>query len=317
MLSIVPEVARELGASLLGTFHIRQGDQRLLGETGLAPAGWVRLFGSEVDGESDQTVGGTTFQLAPRFDGDIQGFQAGVDLAAGRRDDGSANRVGLMFGRARARGQVFGHALAESGLHVGRLEMRVDSLGLYATHIGGDSAWYVDLVLMRNELTADGRSSLGLRSGTEGSSNLASIEAGRRFRLSDRWKVEPQAQFVAERARFDDTADRYSSVEYERSATFRGRLGARLVGEYVMAGGEFQPFAEAHVWRSFGADSHIRFNGDALILDPGRTELALSAGLVARTYSKMDFYGRVNWSRGLDNLRYESFGADAGVRIRW
>ena len=314
ILSLVPEVVQELGEELLGTFHIREGDQRLLDETGRAPAAWVRVLGSNLEFEREHSVGDTT--LSPRFDGETLGFQLGLDLFARRADDGSTDRLGLIYGHAEAKGDVYGAVLGRFGIRAGELEVTADSIGAYATHIDR-RGWYVDAVLMHNWFSAEGESFLNVQGEGEGRSLLGSIEGGYPLALTSRWKIEPQMQLVAEWIEPGDTADRYAAIRYDDMTVFRARLGARLIGSYTFRGGDYQPFVEAHLWQTVGATSFVRFNNDALAIDHDRSRVALSLGLIANMHRNVDFYGRVNWSRNIDDVEYESFGGDLGVRIRW
>nr|GFC16967.1 hypothetical protein [Tanacetum cinerariifolium] len=45
--SVFIPAAQIMAREAVGTFHDRQGDQSLLSETGTAPAGWARLYGSD------------------------------------------------------------------------------------------------------------------------------------------------------------------------------------------------------------------------------------------------------------------------------
>jgi outer membrane autotransporter protein len=314
ILSLIPEVVQELGEELLGTFHVRQGDQRLLDETGRTPAAWVRVLGSKLEFERDHSVGDMT--LSPRFDGETLGFQLGLDLFARRDDNGGTDRLGLVYGHAQAKGDVYGAVLGRFDVRAGELDVTANSLGAYATQIDR-RGWYVDAVLMHNWFSAEGESFLNVQGKGEGRSLIGSVEGGYPLALTRRWQLEPQAQLVVERIKAEDAADRYAAIRYDGLTVFRARLGARLIGSYTIRGGDYQPFVEAHLWQTFGPTNSIRFNNDALVTDHDRSRAVFSLGLIANTHRKVDFYGRLNWSHNIDDVEYESFGGDLGVRIRW
>ena len=85
--SVLPPAAAQLTLTALGTFHDRQGDQRLLNETGAFGAGWGRVYGKNLD----QTWAGT---VTPRLDGSLNGFQVGNDLFASQTSEGKPNAAG-------------------------------------------------------------------------------------------------------------------------------------------------------------------------------------------------------------------------------
>jgi hypothetical protein len=88
----LPPAAAQLTLNALGTFHDRQGDQRLLSETGAFGAGWGRVYGKNFD----QTWAGT---VTPRLDGSLNGFQVGNDLFASQTA-GWTNPAQRLFRRA-------------------------------------------------------------------------------------------------------------------------------------------------------------------------------------------------------------------------
>jgi hypothetical protein len=89
--SALPPAAAQLTLNALGTFHDRQGDQRLLNETGAFGAGWGRVYGKNVD----QTWAGT---VTPRLDGSLSGFQVGNDVYSSQTSNGQTQRTGFLSG---------------------------------------------------------------------------------------------------------------------------------------------------------------------------------------------------------------------------
>ncbi|WP_338001201.1 autotransporter outer membrane beta-barrel domain-containing protein [Pseudomonas brassicae] len=82
-----------IGRSTLGTFHQRQGEQRLLREAGPVAAGWGQTFGEQVRQQWSGTV-------SPSLKGSLQGFEVGHDLFAIEANSGYRQHAGVYVGRA-------------------------------------------------------------------------------------------------------------------------------------------------------------------------------------------------------------------------
>lgn len=124
--SVVPPAAAQLSLSALGTFHDRQGDQRLLTETGALGAGWGRVYGKNLE----QTWAGT---VTPRLDGSLNGFQVGNDLFSSQLAGGQTQRSGFFIGHSRLQGDVDGFNQGFEGKRSGNVELKGDNLGAYWT----------------------------------------------------------------------------------------------------------------------------------------------------------------------------------------
>ena len=113
---------------------------------------------------------------------------------------------------------------------------------------------------------------------TEGTSVIASLEGGYPFRLSPNWSLEPEAQIVAQRIDFDRTSDAFAAISFDRVDLYRGRLGVRLAGDYQTRAGVLQPFAEAHLWRTFAPPTRsISTRARSTSTTPRRSWLSRSA----------------------------------------
>ena len=166
----MPPVAHHLALATLGTFHERRGEQALLNGAGLPAAVWGRVFGQDVEMEWNGTV-------APSFDGNLFGFQAGVDLFGWEIDSGHHDRVGLFVGHARMDGDVKGQALGWNDLSVGDIDLNGTSLGAYWTHVG-PNGWYLDGVLMGTWFGGDAHLQRGVGIDIDGTGVTASLEGG-------------------------------------------------------------------------------------------------------------------------------------------
>jgi outer membrane autotransporter protein len=308
--SIITPAAGLLAHTSLGTFHERQGSQRLLHEPGWVPAGWARVFGNSLR----QRWAG---DAAPSLDASLDGYQVGHDLYAHLDDNGHWQRVGVFASHARLSGDVKGFALGFDNTRAGRLRLDGDSLGAYWTLIGPQDQ-YLDLILMGTRYDGRSRSERGLTLHIDGHAVSAGAEAGYPLHVSDNWRLEPQAQLVAQRVDLNDSHDSVSKVEFDTHTTWRGRLGARLLGGYQVRGVPVEPYLRTDLWRTFGGNDGVSYD-DAQTLHTRQrsTTLDLGGGVAARVNSHTQLYVNVGYSTNLDSVAEESLQGSVGVRIAW
>ncbi|HAI46281.1 MAG TPA: autotransporter outer membrane beta-barrel domain-containing protein, partial [Stenotrophomonas sp.] len=151
--SAVPPLLRETSLASLGTFHERQGEQRLLAGQGGVRAAWARLVGQSHQQQWDGDA-------QPGFDGDIQGLQAGLDLYANAAE-GHRDQFGVFVGRTRAQGKTLGTALGWENVEVGQSRLDDKHVGLYWT-LTGSGGGYLDVVALQSRYDGRTRSSRGL-----------------------------------------------------------------------------------------------------------------------------------------------------------
>lgn len=306
----LPAVARDLGLTMLDTFHERQGEQDILGGEGALPAGWGRLIGQ-------RTRQGWSGDARPEFNGDVYGFQAGLDLYGARSDGGHVDRLGAFVGYAKATGDVRGFVVGWEDLHAGKQEVESKSLGAYWTHVG-PSRWYLDGVIMGSWYDAELRSIRGLGADTEGFGLTASLEAGYPLQLGRRVVLEPQAQVIWQDLSFDETADLISTVEYEDSDSTTIRIGARLHGAFDAGKTQLMPYAKLNLWRTLSGDDELVFaGGDVISTGQEATWLEFGAGLVARVSGSVSLFAAADYSHGVDDHERRSLEANLGVRWTW
>lgn len=308
--SVIPPAAALLAQTSLGTFHDRQGSQRLLDQPGTLPAGWARVFGNS----ARQHWAG---DASPSLDASIDGYQVGHDLYGHLSDDGYWQRIGVFFSHARLSGDVKGFALGFDDTPAGRLRLDGDSIGAYWTAIG---PWqqYLDVVLMGTRYDGRTRSERGLTADIDGHALSASAEVGYPLRVSDHWRVEPQAQAVVQRLDLNDSHDAVSRLAFDTQTTWRGRLGARLTGDYQVSGVPVEPYLRTDVWRTFGGNDGVTFDdADTLHTRQRSTTVNLGGGLAARLTPNAQVYLSAGYSRNLDSVAQESVQGSVGVRIAW
>ncbi|WP_057437389.1 hypothetical protein, partial [Pseudomonas syringae group genomosp. 3] len=153
--AVIPPAAATLALISLGTFHERQGDQSLLAQSGAAPAGWARVFGSDFKQQWSGTV-------SPGLDASLKGYQIGHDVYAWSLDEQQTLRVGLFVAQNSLDGKVQGFAGGFHERHTGRIKLHGDSVGAYWT-LSSPTASYVDALVMSTRLDGYSRSDRGLR----------------------------------------------------------------------------------------------------------------------------------------------------------
>ncbi|ARU88913.1 autotransporter outer membrane beta-barrel domain-containing protein [Pseudomonas sp. M30-35] len=308
--SVVVPAAQLMTLQALGTFHDRQGEQSLLGETGAVPAGWGRAYGSDFNKSWSGTV-------SPSFDGSIKGYQVGHDLYAAETSGGQIQRFGLFVGQTRLRGDVKGFAEGFHDHHSGRVKLDGDNLGAYWT-LTDPKGWYVDLVAMGTRLDGDNKSDRGVKMDSEGHALALSAEAGYPIAVSEHWVVEPQVQVINQQIDMDSQNDGISKVSFDSQDYWTGRIGARLKGRYLVQNTPVEPYLRANAWRTFGGSDTVTYDDvDRIKSEHKSSSLDLGMGMVARLSSSVSVYLSADYSTNLDTNTLEGVSGNTGVRISW
>lgn len=308
--SVVIPAAQLMTLQALGTFHERQGEQSLLTETSAVPAGWGRVYGSNLQKSWSGTV-------APSFDGSLQGFQIGHDLYASQTGEGQVQRFGLFVGHSHLQGDIDGFAEGFHDRRSGRVKLDGDHVGGYWT-LTDPAGWYVDSVAMWSSLDGDNRSERGVKMDTEGHAVALSLEVGYPIPVSENWVIEPQAQVINQRIDLDDQSDGISDVSFDSQDYWTGRLGARLKGRYVAHNIPFEPYLRANAWRTFNGYDTVTYNGVDRIKSEHKSSSAdVGAGIVAKLSSSVSVYGSVDYSTHLDTNELEGISGNLGLRMSW
>lgn len=311
--SVVPPLLRETSLASLGTFHERQGEQRLLAGQGGVRAAWARLVGQshEQHWEGD---------AQPGFDGDIQGIQAGLDLYA-NAEETHRDQFGVFVGRTRAQGNVRGFAIGWENVAVGRSRLDDKHVGLYWTRAGSEGG-YLDAVVMQSRYDGDARSSRGLGIDIQGDGTTASLEVGKpllRFGESG-WWLEPQLQVIWQRTDLDDARDAVSSVRFDTDNAWTGRIGLRLAGDYDIAGNGWQPYFKLNYWQTLDGEDRIDFDSNRITNQQGSRALEVGAGVVARFNRNVSAFAVADYTRDLESSRqkeHKTIEGNIGLRFDW
>ena len=308
--SVVPPAAAQLSLTALGTFHDRQGDQRLLTQTGALSAGWGRGYGKNLE----QTWAGT---VTPRLDGSLNGFQVGNDLFSSELAGGQTQRSGFFIGHSRLQGDVDGFNQGFAGKRSGNVELQGDSLGVYWT-LADLAGAYLDTVAMYTWLNGDNRSDSGLKIDNDGHVTTLSAEVGYPIAVTGNWVVEPQAQAIYQKVKLDSQDDGISHVSFDSDSAWTGRVGARLKGRYEVGGRPLEPYLRANIWHTFTGTDTVTFDRLDQVETQQRTSSAdLGIGMVLSVAASVSVYAGLDYTSNIDSNQQRGTFGNVGVRVKW
>lgn len=308
--SALPPAAAQLALTALGTFHDRQGDQRLLKETGAFGAGWGRVYGKNIE----QTWAGT---VTPRLDGSLNGFQVGNDLFGSQTSGGQTQRTGFFVGHSRLKGDVDGFNQGFQDKRAGKIELQRDSLGLYWT-LTDPKGWYLDTVAMYTWLNGDSHSERGLKIDNDGHAMTLSVEAGYPVAVADDWVVEPQLQVINQTVDLKRQDDGISKVSFDSDAAWTGRLGARLKGRYDVAGLPLEPYLRVNLWHTMSGTDTVTFDDSTEINTGQRSSSAdLGLGAILTLAQAVSVYANADYSSNIDSNPLRGMSGNLGIRMSW
>ncbi|RST51123.1 autotransporter outer membrane beta-barrel domain-containing protein [Variovorax sp. DXTD-1] len=315
----LPNVVRQADLAMLSTLHRRVGDENrpiTVGADGKpAQQGWGgdnrRAWGRVIGGDIDVRQKG---EAGVDSHASMGGFQTGVDLYGD-----SSWSAGIYTGMLRTDGTVRGNVGGEYGL-AGRMRLSSQYLGAYGTYL--KDGFYTDLVLqygMHDVVSMASRSStLG-----DASSLTASIEAGKSFALGEGWAVEPQAQLIYNRMKFDTVDVSGASIRQDAANQVIGRLGVRIAGDVQTSLGRLQPYGRINLWHGFSGKDTTTFVGPAgstaIGTKIGYTSTELAAGFTLRLTPTTSVYGEVGklFKVGGGNSVKSSVQGSVGVKLNF
>ncbi|MGF7111749.1 autotransporter family protein [Pseudomonas laurylsulfatiphila] len=308
--SVVPPAAAQLTLTALGTFHDRQGDQRLLTETGALGAGWGRVYGKNLE----QTWAGT---VTPRLDGSLNGFQVGNDLFSSQLAGGQTQRSGFFIGHSRLQGDVDGFNQGFEGKRSGNVELKGDSLGVYWT-LTDPAGAYFDAVAMYTWLNGDNRSESGLKIDNDGHVTTLSAEVGYPITVAGNWVVEPQAQAIYQKVKLDSQDDGISHVSFDSDSAWTGRVGARIKGRYEVSGRPLEPYLRANIWHTFTGTDTVTFDHvDQIETQQRATSADLGIGMVLSVAASVSVYAGLDYTSNIDSNQQRGTFGNVGIRVQW
>lgn len=309
ILGATPTVVRGLLRVALGTFHERHGEQSWFGDEANKHVIWGRMFG-------DQYRQNLSTFADQRYKGNQWGMQFGVPVYRAEHDDGQLDTLGLMAGYARGWGNMRARNIYGNNIEIGNIDVDAYSLGAYWTHTWENEA-YIDAIVMHSWLSIDTESVADYSSSFHGKEWTASLEAGKKFAISEKWVIEPQAQIYWQYQNFDEANDPGGTIRYDNNDSWTGRVGARLQGNYTINERPFNPFVLANVWHQFKASDTIYFNNDRLRPSWEETSLELGAGFTTKVADNTSLYANASYEFNLGGERFRLLSGRIGARVSW
>jgi outer membrane autotransporter protein len=342
---VVQPLARQLGLTILGTLDDRVGDTYQPDTCGVAPAIapgavptrkpgptpapcplfspslWGRFFGQTIDNHYRAFAD-------PRADGNLGGFQGGIDLLRGSLIAGQYERAGLYgaFGDTDVHvdGLVTNPAATAYILNrTGSFNLNAWSVGGYWTHVG-PGGWYLDAVL-QGTWYGGSASTQFAKLDTNGTGFIASLEGGYPFswpQLGPGFVIEPQGQILWQKVSFGQRNDGLGDVALGDTTGTTGRIGLRTKWTIVTAGGQvWQPYLRANLWEDWGAEAHTTYSGtDVVPLLARGTLLELGGGLTAKLNANVSLFANADYEFAVGNTngnRRDSVRGTVGARYTW
>lgn len=345
---VIPPLALEYGYAMLGTLHERVGETWIApsapayeekvvrgrnGKTQVvrvpvatangadkpvwASSGWARLMGERGFRDNDNF-----FRRGADYNYTFSGLQAGLDIYAHEKADGTLDRAGIYVGI----GQIESDIKGAFGGKAGTVDMDAYTVGAYWTHFAA-SGWYTDAVVQGTWYSTDARSVQGQQIKPDGFGVIASLEGGYAFKLGGNWTLEPQAQLAYQNVNFDNARDQFGFVSFDDGESLRGRLGLRLTKTWN-AGEELKPrlitgWMRANVWHEFLDNTKTSFgsiDGENMVpfkSDIGGTWAELGAGVSGQVSKSTSLFATAAYNRSLDNKGREAWNGRLGMTIKW
>ncbi len=346
---VVQPLARQLGLSILGTLNDRVGDTYEpdgcavqaapevssvdpptkkavvlpTRKAGLAPCSifspsvWGRFFGQTVNNHYQAFAD-------PRANGNLGGFEGGIDLLRGPVIPGGFDRAGLYGAFGNVNSDVTGlvtnpAATAYVLAHIGSMNLDAWSAGGYWTHVG-PGGWYLDTVLQGTSYTGSASTQFA-RLNTDGWGFIASLEGGVPFAFpqwGSGFVVEPQGQILWQKVSFRHDYDGLGDVALGDTTGPSGRIGLRTKWTIVTGGGQvWEPYLRGNLWRDWGAEANAVYSGtDIVPLESQVTQLELGGGVTGRINANVSVFANLDYefavgagqSQGRNGVR-GAFGA--------
>jgi outer membrane autotransporter protein len=205
------------GEVVLGSLQERMGALEELAAKGNAHA-WGRLYGAQLDqGGSDRMIGRSE---------EMAGFQTGSDIYV-RHASGNRDSLGWYMAIGTSDARVEHRDASGQSDYAGHNRLNGYSLGAYATRMN-QNGLYLDLVGQVSRYNWKSHSADGLQASPGGYGAAGSIEIGNAFDLGDGYRIEPQAQMIAQMVNLERfTIEDMTVIDAGSSKSLTARLGVR------------------------------------------------------------------------------------------
>lgn len=317
--SLQPSVAvyEALPQTLLGMLNESTLAQRIEGRQMLTqtvnteqPTGtWLRMSGQWSDIDSDESTSQTQFKQQTRQ------IQAGIDGLLDEDENGKLV-AGINFSANNGTSQL-------DGSLKGDIKSQGHGIGLTATWYGNDG-FYSDMQLQVQKLNSDLSSdTLGsLADDLNSSSELFSIEFGKKFELDNDMTITPQAQLTWKRIEFDDfTGPNDETVSLQKNRHNQTRLGVAIEKQWRSEEPEVgNLYGIANIKRNSQEGTGVNVSGASLNMKLPEWSAEIGVGGSYDWQSKnrtTSLYGEVSAEKAISGGNLTSVKGNIGVRVEW
>jgi outer membrane autotransporter protein len=158
----------------------------------------------------------------------------------------------------------------------------------------------------------------GIAANINGSSFAASIEGGYPITIASRLTVEPQVQAIWQHLSIDGTHDAFSSINFQQSTVFTGRVGVRLEGAFGTVVAVWRPYLKANVWWNPRGVDAVTFASDVITTSRNNgPAVEVGAGANGKLTQFTSIYGDVSYLGSVAGEKLATIRGNVGVRVTW
>ncbi|EAX5650157.1 transporter [Salmonella enterica] len=316
----LPSIIRQADLFVLGTLHLRQGDEQPYRADNPADQEgrfWARYLTKTIDQKLDDATGSASHSQ-------YSGMQMGLDLWQNEKW-----RSGIYTTFMDIDSSIDGNTGMSGGAAYN---------STFSSYLGGYATWtdtdgfYFDNVLQYGYHSVDLKNMTDHQTyHPDGNTVTASVEVGKPWYLGDTgWAFEPQAQLIWQWSDFDDVTlhdAAKTKVSVNTDSAVIGRLGARLTAEYETSMGKVKPYVRVNYWHELtdGQDEvtyRNTANSDGKTTLKANQQFAATEAAVGATWTVTDdVQAYTEVGKTWDNSGKTSLDADIsaslGMKIRF
>lgn len=294
-----PYLNREYGFKTVGTYLERESNAPKNRENGT----WGLLSGSHNADTYDTAHHASNIWFA----------QIGKDLYQEQRSGGGQRRAGViatlgnqttdtkdsalrLIGQALSTGNI-----STSSIGIGGYYSTVASKGAYLNIVNQNTFYREDMSTRRN-------------AAQEGYGTTLFVEVGKPYNLGENWKIEPQAQFIAQHLHMDSFNTDNSHVKAVRQNSGQLRGGLRLFRQAKQDIRTLTPYFHIDMVSNIGDKSAVTVN--TVEIEPPATERWVQdgIGLTANLSKRVAFFSDITHYRNL-SLPGKGYEGQLGINV--
>jgi len=299
-----------LGYESMPRFHERQAyGWSAPGQEREPASWWMRTTGSRY------TSGLASGGVDTRVSGYRSTMQVGADLSA-CGCGGTLYRTGVFAGT----GYLTADSYGIGGAKAGHTDVYSMGVGGYAS-VEHRGRWYAEGVVQASSYDISSSfTGNAVKSGSGTWGGAASVEAGAYVKVSEGFRLEPQAQVMWQRiAGYSMRIDPASMAKVSSMTGLTGRLG--VTGTVMPEGWCVSPIVELNAVREFGDDAKVSWEqiGQTYTVKTDRTWLGGALGIVSRNSRPecLEYFVKAGLMAGVDGHNGRDWTITAGIRKSW